>query len=240
MRTQQHGGNLKLNNGESRNSLLIDWICECTPQGGSALDVGANDGNFCPEVARIAQRVSALSGVDPDTAKLGRNPFVQTRYFTTLEDAEIPSGSFDFLYSFWVFEHVVNPERFLSAASKALKPGGSLFFITPNGNHYFVLLASLLAKVNAQRQVLALLMPSEVIDSYHYPAVYKLNRPRDIERIGRKYGFEQFEYRYSEALSDLVWYFPGITRALPRLWEGLASFSKCEGMLLNLMGRMIK
>ena len=234
------GENLKLNNYESRNNLLIDWICESSLQGGSALDVGANDGSFCPEVLRIAQRCSTLSGVDPDTVKLQRNPFVQMRYCSTLEDAEIPAGSFDLLYSFYVFEHVSDPERFLSAASRLLKPGGSFFFITPNGHHYFALLSALFAKLNFQERMLGALRPSELVESYHYPAVYKLNCPRDIERVGRKFGFDRFEYRYSERLDEISCYFPGITKAFPRLWEAAASIVQLDGMLLNLMGRMTK
>jgi SAM-dependent methyltransferase len=231
---------LKLNNYEWCGNLFIDWICESSPPGGSALDVGANDGSRCPEVLRIAQRCSALSGVDPDAAKLQRNPLVQTRYCTTLEDAEIPAGSFDLLYSFYVFEHVVDTERFLSAASRALKPGGSFYFMTPNGHHYFAFLSALFAKLKMQRRVLGALRGSQLIESYHYPAVYKLNCPRDIERVGRKFGFDQFEYRYSEQLNEISCYFPGITKAFPRLWEEVARIAGLDGMLLNLMGRMIK
>lgn len=231
---------MKLNNYESRNDLLIDWIFECVPASCSALDIGANDGTFCPEVTRIAQRFSMLSGVDPDVEKLQRNPLVSQRYFSTLEDAEILPDSFDVMYSFFVFEHVNDEERFISAASKALKPGGSLFFITPNGRHFFAFFSALFGKIGVQRKLLGLLRPTELVDSYHYPAMYKLNRPKEIERIGRKFGFEQFEYRYSERLDDVSCYFPGITKIIPRLWEDVAAFSNRDNLLVNLMGRMIK
>lgn len=231
---------MKLNNYESRNDLLIDWIFECVPHDAAALDVGANDGSFCPEVTRIAQRFRHLSGVDPDTAKLERNPLVSNRYFSTLEDAEIPAQAFDLLYSFYVLEHVANPQRFLAAAANALKPGGSFFFLTPNGNHYFAFLSSLLKRLGAQRRILGMIRPTELVESYHYPAVYKLNRPRDIERIARPFGFDHFEYRYSERLDDVDCYFPGPTKLLPRLWEDLARMANREGMLVNFMGRMVK
>jgi SAM-dependent methyltransferase len=206
----------------------------------SALDVGANDSSFCPEVIRISQHVKQLSGVDPDVEKLQRNPLVSQRYFSTLEAGEIPPESFDLLYSFYVFEHVVDEERFISAASKALRPGGSFFFITPNKYHYFAFLSSLFARLNVQRRILGLLRPSELIDAYHYPAVYKLNCPKDIERVGTEFGFDRFEYRYCECLDDVSCYFPGVMKVLPSLWESVAKISGRESMLVNFMGRMIK
>jgi SAM-dependent methyltransferase len=231
---------LKLNNYASRNDLLIDWILESTTEKCSALDVGANDGSFCPEVIRISQRVKHLSGVDPDVEKLQRNPLLSQRYPSTLEDAEISPESFDLLYSFYVFEHVDDEERFISAASRVLKPGGSLFFITPNGSHYFAFLSSLFARLKVQRSVLGLLRPAELVDAYHYPAVYKLNCPKDIEKVGRKYGFDRFEYRYCECFDDVSCYFPGVTKVFPKLWETTAKISGWESMLVNFMGRMIK
>lgn len=231
---------MKLNNYDSRNDLLIDWMFECVPEGASALDIGANDGSFCPEVIRIATRFPQLSGVDPDIAKLERNPLVSTRYFSTLEDAEIPAHTFDVLYSFYVLEHVANPKRFLAAASNALKPGGSFFFLTPNGHHYFSVLSALSDRLGVQRHILGMLRSSELIESYHYPAVYKLNTPKDIERIARQFGFNQFEYRYSERLDDVTCYFPGVTKLFPRLWEDVARMSKRDSMLVNFMGKMVK
>ena len=165
---------------------------------------------------------------------------VANRYCSTLEEADLKPETYDLLYSFYVFEHVLDPECFLAAASRCLKPGGSLFFITPNGNHYFSYLASFLAKINMQHRLLRMLRPAELVDSYHYPAVYKLNRPKEIERIARAVGFDAFEYRYSERLDDVIDYFPGVTKVLPRLWENAAAHSGRDDLLVNLMGKMVK
>jgi len=56
-----------------------------------------------------------------------------------LEEADIPENEFDCLYAIYVFEHVQNEHAFLKAAARVLKPGGSLFFITPNGYQIFCL-----------------------------------------------------------------------------------------------------
>jgi ubiquinone/menaquinone biosynthesis C-methylase UbiE len=231
---------VKLNNYQERNDLLLDWILETTQPGCSVLDVGANDGTFCHGMHRIVQHAGQLVGVDPDKAMLERNQFISERYFSTLEDADIPEESFDVLYSFFVFEHVADEERFMEAAARVLKSGGQLFFITPNGHHYFSILASFFEQFGIQRRVLGFVRTKELIDSYHYPALYRLNRPADIERIGRKYGFYQFEYRYCERLIELSTYFPGPTKAFPWLWEKMVEARGKDNLLVNLMGRMIK
>lgn len=231
---------MRLNDYTERNHLFVDWILEVTPPNVSILDVGANDGTFCPEISRVAQLASRLAGVDPDSSKLRQNSLISERYFSTLEDAEIDSESFDVLYSFFVFEHVADGERFIAAASRVLKPGGSLFFITPNGNHYFSILASAFARLGVQRLILGMVRSRELIESYHYPAVYRLNCPRDIERIGRKFGFDQFEYRYCEQFRELSTYFPGPTKVFVWLWERFVEAVGREDLLVNLMGRMVK
>ena len=129
---------MHLNNYENRHHLLIDWMLETVPFGSSVLDIGANDGSFCPEVSRVAEHAGVFAGVDPDTEKLNRHQLLDQRYPALLEEADIAPGSFDCLYAIYVFEHVQDHHRFLSAASKALKPGG---FITPNGYQYFAFLA---------------------------------------------------------------------------------------------------
>src|SRR5262245_22175205 len=114
---------MHLNNYSNRHDLLIDWMLQAIPPGVRILDVGANDGSFCPEVARMAQHAGVFAGVDPDVAKLAKNSRLKERYPATLEDAEIPPGYFDCLYSIYVFEHIADPDAFLAAAARALRPG---------------------------------------------------------------------------------------------------------------------
>jgi ubiquinone/menaquinone biosynthesis C-methylase UbiE len=231
---------LLLNNYVNRNQLLIDWILECVPEGASLLDIGANDGSFAPEVERIARHARVLAGVDPDTARLERHPWLDVRYPALLEEADIPSESFDCLYAIYVFEHVQDVGRFLRAAFRALRPGGSLFFITPNGSHYFAMVAGALAKLRLQGRVLRMIRLAALVSRYHYPAVYRLNRPSRIRTLARENGFGVCEFRYSERLEEFSCYFPGPLKVLPRLWEKTVAVAGQEQLLGNLMGRMIK
>ena len=231
---------MNLNNYVNRHDLLIDWLLMTHPKGATVLDVGANDGSFCPEVRRIAERASTFAGVDPDAKKLTKHTFLTHRYEGTLEEASIPHNTFDIIYAIYVLEHVAKPEEFIRAAFRVLRPGGSFYFITPNGLHYFAAISSLLARLGLQESVLHLIRPTKLVDHYHYPAVYRLNTARTLMRLGRQAGFTQFYFKYSERLDELSCYFPGPLKILPWLWERMVQLSNSESLLCNLMGRMVK
>ncbi len=231
---------MHLNNYTNRHELLIDWIIETTPKGASMLDVGANDGSFCPEVQRIAAHAGLYAGVDPDTEKLAKHPWLQNRFPATLEMADIPANSFDCVFAIYVLEHVADDVGFLQTVARVLKPGGSFYFITPNGDHYFAAIAGTLARIGLQEQVLRMIRPGELVGKYHYPALYRLNRAAKLRRMGKPMGLGEADFRYSEHFDEFACYFPGPTKVFPWAWEKMVQASGNERLLGNLMGRMTK
>ena len=231
---------MHLNNYDSRITLLLNWLTEVIPSGSELLDIGSSDGSFCPEIAALRDSGYTIDGVDPDGVSLERNPFLRNRYPDRLEQAALPASSFDAAIALYVAEHVEDPERFLAAASRALRPCGSLFLITPNGDHYFAAIAKLLERSGLQERILRLLRPAELIDRYHHTAFYRMNRPATIGRLARKHGFERVELRFSERLDEFSCYFPGPTKMFPRAWQALVRRTGRERLLGNLMARLIK
>ncbi|MGL4813484.1 MAG: methyltransferase domain-containing protein [Beijerinckiaceae bacterium] len=231
---------IRINNFDSRIDVFVDWILADVPDGFRVLDIGANNGKFCPEVERIFARASHVCGIDPDGRKLADNPYLHERYPTILEDAPLAEESFDLMFSIYVAEHVENPEAFMNAAFRALKPGGSLYMLTPNARHYFAIISGALKKANLQDRVLKMVRPVEEVDDYHYPAFYRLNSPAKINAIAQHTGFSSTEYRYAEHIRDLDPYFPAPLKFMPQAYLKMVGAAGWDSMLCNLMVRLKK
>jgi 2-polyprenyl-3-methyl-5-hydroxy-6-metoxy-1,4-benzoquinol methylase len=89
-------------------------------------------------LAAVAKRVRLTIGIDIASIALGK---AQQRVDTgcqiallkaDIAEAPLCGGVVDVAYSFEVLEHVWNPEIVITEMIRVLKPGGLLFFTTPN------------------------------------------------------------------------------------------------------------
>ena len=93
------------------------------------VEIGGGNGEFAEEASRSGE-IEKLIVVEPQPLALDL-PGVEVIAgdFETLD----PAASADIVVAFEVFEHLVDPDRFLAMARRCLAPGGILLMTTPNG-----------------------------------------------------------------------------------------------------------
>ncbi|MHB1044692.1 MAG: class I SAM-dependent methyltransferase [Thermoanaerobaculia bacterium] len=102
--------------------------------GASVLDAGCGTGYGSRILADSGAR--EVLGVDVDrlSVAFARRRYADGRVRFERADCEalaVPAGRFGFVFASNVLEHLSNPERFLSAAFEALRPGGRALFAVP-------------------------------------------------------------------------------------------------------------
>ena len=99
---------------------------------GRFLDVGCGVGDGTTTFLGDGRLVVGVD-YDPETARVAHKESPDLR--TACMDGErlgVRDGSFDWICSSHLIEHFVAPEGHVAEVSRALAPGGTAFFITPN------------------------------------------------------------------------------------------------------------
>ena len=86
----------------------------------------------CGARRRIGLLAEHVVGIDPDAEAIARNPCVDEKIVSSLEDAELPDGAYDIVICWNVLEHIDNPMRVLADFARAVKPGGLIVIALPN------------------------------------------------------------------------------------------------------------
>ena len=112
---------------------------------GRILEVGCGHADVA--IQYVAAHCSELVITDMiphfDVTKLPSNVLFKKEDATRLS---FKDESFDGIYSVEVIEHVDNPENFIHEGLRVLKPGGTLFFTTPNRHRLTALVRWLIGK----------------------------------------------------------------------------------------------
>ncbi len=155
-----------------------------------------------------------------------------------MDDAQLPPDYFDVAYSYMVMEHVANPDVFMTAMARCLKPGGLYLFVTPNKRHYFTRTASMLNAIGLDEFVLRLIKRHEV-DEYHYPVKYRFNDERRIDACADRLGLAPPEYVFLESTGP-AGYLRGPLRPIFHLLALKRKLLRSPRSLVSLVCRMGK
>lgn len=110
------------------------WLRERLPERGTVLEVGCGEGVNLEVLSRPGLRFVGcdVAGL-PLRLALERAPSDRSRVFLQADAERLPfrPSSFDAVLAISVLEHLVEPERALSAMVEVLRPGGSLLLVSP-------------------------------------------------------------------------------------------------------------
>ena len=223
---------------------LLTKELEERPHPVRALDIGCGNGISSNREEQtiylhaIAQETDELWGIEPDAQIQPDHGLFTNFQHALLEDAELPENYFDLAYSFMVMEHVADPDQFLQAVYRCLKPGGIYIFVTPNGHHYFTRIAGALKKLKLDELILRILR-GKAVEEYHYPVQYRCNRHADIKRLTTATGFLSPQIACVEITGPKP-YLPFILRPVWWLMMRKRALIKNPKLLLNLFARLEK
>lgn len=213
--------------------LCVDRVARI-PRPRRVLDIGCGGGvaqdRSAP--ARIRAEVEELWGIEPDP-KMPKPDYISNYQHALMETAKIPENSIDFAYSCLVMEHVGDPEKFMRALHRCLKPGGEYLFMTMNARHYFVRIASTLKTLRVDEAALRLARGKQTVEEYHYPVTYCFNDERSIAKICSACGFEAPRFGYVEFGGPAA-YFPGPSKILVSAMDKSRDWFRKPKKLLEL------
>lgn len=125
-------------------------------------------------------RVAHLEGCDVDAEVLS-NPYLDAaKVFDPEQPLPYEDGSFDLVYSNWVFEHIEKPELAARELLRVVKPGGYICAITPNKWGY-IAMASRLVGNRRHVELLRRIQPDRK-EFDVFPTHYRLNTPAAVKR----------------------------------------------------------
>lgn len=101
--------------------------------GARVLDIGCGDGHALREIGDAYPAPLELEGLEFSEHAIAAAERAGIRVHRgRIEDAPLPSESFDLVILNQLIEHVREPREVLAAIRRALKPGGHVFIETPN------------------------------------------------------------------------------------------------------------
>jgi SAM-dependent methyltransferase len=176
--------------------LFYRWVREYTDPETRMLNLGAGPPTKAP--LRIFKgEIERVVGADIDPIVLDNEELDEA---VVIEDGKLPlpDQAFDVIVSDFTLEHVQDPAGFLGESFRVLRPGGSMFFRTPNKHHYVATISRMTPHwfhtlvANRARD-----LPTDTHEPWK--TYYRLNTRAEVERRARDAGFRDCELRMCEA-----------------------------------------
>jgi len=159
-----------LDRATNYNSLLLDLILDNSGDCTRMLDFGAGIGTFAK---LLRNRSIDVVCVEPDA--LLANGLVRDGFLTFSDLNEVPDGSFDFIFTLNVLEHIEDDETSFRRLAAKLARGGQLLIYVPAFQCLWTTLDERLKH-------------------------YRRYRPRELERLARSAGLTLWKTRYADSL----------------------------------------
>jgi len=118
---------------EESTEIYQKMVLEKVNENSKLLDVGCGHSDVLKEAYK---RTKFAFGIDPSGDVASRNPFLKDIRKEYVEKMSFEDNFFDVVVCAWVLEHIENPKKAFSEIFRVLKPGGVVFFLTPNSLNY--------------------------------------------------------------------------------------------------------
>lgn len=109
------------------------------------LDMGCGHQVFGDWMTReqrdVVERAGVVAGIDLDWEGMRKHPDIRRRVFGDLTRLPFTAGAWNVISANMVVEHLPDPDAVLREVHRALAPGGTFVFHTPNVYHWGTLVA---------------------------------------------------------------------------------------------------
>jgi SAM-dependent methyltransferase len=201
----------------SHTEVEAQLLTQALPPNASVLEAG------CGRRTRLREhrdRIARLVGVDLDEAAGRENEALDDFVAADLgRPLPFPECSFDLVYTNFVVEHLEDPAATFREWRRILRPQGGLILLTSNASNPYLAAARLLPQ--SVRVAFKRVGPN-VATRDVFPARYRANSPRTLERLLAGVGFEAARvtcvatlHRYAGERSALAAVLRGAERILP-------------------------
>ena len=155
------------------------------------LDLGCGGGR---EEIDFRRDCAYVAGCDRSDS-VAINPFVSAGVKGDAYSLPFKNEVFNAVLMDFVMEHLEFPDQCAAEIARVLKPGGALFFRTPNFYHYVALVARLTPH-SFHRSVVRKLSGSQETEAFE--TYYRLNTRRDVRNVLARASLEAEEIRMVE------------------------------------------